>query len=647
MGRMEELVKILNQYAKEYYELDNPTVSDAEYDALYDELLMLENFSGIVLPDSPTKRVGGKTNSGFKQVVHKERLYSLDKTKTVEGVLEWLEKMSKSAGETVPVTLEYKYDGLTLNLSYEKGILVRACTRGDGTVGEDVTEQVKTIRNVPRSIPFQGVIDVQGEGLMPLSSLEKYNETAKVPLKNARNGVAGAIRNLDVEETARRGLVFFAYNVGFHEGISFFTQNEVHTFLHEQGFDVGEYFKVVKDYGGVEGLLSDAEVIRPTLDFLIDGMVFKADSFTLREMLGSTEKFPRWALAYKFKAEEVSTEVKDVLWQVSRTGKLNPLALLDPVDIGGVTVSRATLSNISEIKRKGIRIGDRVFVRRSGDVIPEIMGVASRGENAREVEKPIVCPVCGSPVIEKGFFLYCSNEENCAPRIVSQIEHFCAKDGLDIDGLSEKTIEQFYNEFGMRRVDGLFRLTKEDLLSLDGFKDKKAENIINSIHNSKKTTLAKFLTALGVPGVGKKAAKLLEQTFESLENVMNATVDELISIEDFGIITASQIVDFFSAKENRDLIEALLACGIEFLKEEKTEGVFSGKTVVITGVLESYKRSAAQEEVKKRGGNVSDNVSKAVNLVVVGADAGSKLDKAKKLGIEMIDEAEFLRRLQM
>ena len=646
MGRMEELVSLLNKYAKEYYELDDPTVSDAEYDALYDELVMLENFSGIVLPDSPTKRVGGKTNTGFKQVTHKERLYSLDKSKTVEGVEEWLRKINKSVEGVVPVTLEYKYDGLTLNITYENGVLVRACTRGDGVVGEDVTEQVKTIKNVPWSIPFKGEIDVQGEGLMPLSSLEKYNETAKVPLKNARNGVAGAIRNLDVEETKRRGLSFFAYNVGYHSGITFSYQHEVHSFLKEQGFNVGEYFELVEDYDLVPNLLADAEMRRPTLDYLIDGMVFKADSFALREMLGSTEKFPRWALAYKFKAEEVSTEVKGVLWQVSRTGKLNPLALLDPVDIGGVTVSRATLSNMSEIKRKGIRIGDRVFVRRSGDVIPEIMGVASRGEDAHEVEKPTICPVCGSPVIEKGYFLYCSNEENCAPRIISQLEHFCAKDGMDIDGLSEKTIEQFYNEFGLRRADELYKLKKGDLLSLEGFKEKKAENIVGSIEKSKKTTLARFLTALGVPGVGKKAAKLLEQTFGTLDRVMNATVDELISIEDFGLITASQIVDFFRAEENKSLIEALLAQGVTFLEEEKTEGVFSGKTVVITGVLERYKRSAAQEEVKKRGGNVADSVSKNVNLVIVGSDAGSKLEKAKKLGIEIIDEAEFLRLLE-
>ena len=643
MGRMEELVALLNRYAKEYYEQDNPTVSDAEYDALYDELVMLEQFGGLVLPDSPTRRVGGKPNEGFRQIRHKERLYSLDKTKTIEGVGEWIAKIGKDA--PVDLTLEYKYDGLTLNLSYEGGKLVRACTRGDGEIGEEVTEQVKTIANVPQIIPFKGEIDISGEGLMPLSSLEEYNREAKVPLKNARNGVAGAIRNLDVAETARRRLSFFAYNVGFHRGIEFQYQHEVHDFLKEQGFNVGDYFKVVRDFEEVKKLLLKAEEIRPTLDFLIDGMVFKADSFALREMLGFTEKFPRWALAFKFKAEELSTEVKEVVWQVSRTGKLNPLAVLDPVDIGGVTVSRATLSNISEIRRKGIRIGDRVFVRRSGDVIPEITGVAEAVEGAKEVEKPAVCPVCGSPVIEKGVFLYCTNEENCAPKIISKIEHFCSKEGLDIDGLSEKTIEQFYNEFGLKSPDELFTLTKDNLLSLVGFKEKKAQNIISGIEKAKHTTLTKFLTALGVPNVGKKAAKLLEQTFGTLDKLMSATVDDIASIEDFGLITASSIVDFFQTEENRLLIDKLLANGITFLTEEKTEGVFSGRTVVITGTLSSYKRSQAQEEIRKRGGNVSDSVSKQVDLVVVGEDAGSKLDKAKKLGIEIIDEAAFLKLL--
>ncbi|HCJ01696.1 MAG TPA: DNA ligase (NAD(+)) LigA [Clostridiales bacterium] len=643
MGRMEELVELLNKYAKEYYELDNPTVSDAEYDALYDELVMLEQFGGLVLPDSPTRRVGGKPNEGFRQIKHKERLYSLDKTKTIEGVGEWIAKIQKE--QPVAFTLEYKYDGLTLNLSYEGGRLMRACTRGDGEIGEEVTEQVKTIKNVPLTIPFKGEIDVSGEGLMPLSSLEEYNRDAKVPLKNARNGVAGAIRNLDVKETERRRLSFFAYNVGYHKGIEFTSQHEVHAFLIEQGFNVGDYFKVVNNFEEIKKLLEEAEIKRPTLDFLIDGMVFKVDRFDLREMLGFTEKFPRWALAYKFKAEELSTEVKDVLWQVSRTGKLNPLAVLDPVEIGGATVSRATLSNINEIRRKKIRIGDRVFVRRSGDVIPEITGVAEECEGAKEVVAPAVCPVCGSPVIEKGVFLYCSNNENCAPKIISKIEHFCSKDGLDIDGLSEKTIEQFYNEFGLKSADELFTLKKEDLLSLEGFKEKKAENVIAGIEKAKHTTLTRFLTAIGVPNIGKKAAKLLEQTFGSLDKLMQATVEDIASIEDFGLITASSVVEYFSSEENRLFIQRLLDNGITFLQEEKHEGVFSGRTVVITGTLSSYKRSAAQEEIRKRGGNVADSVSKQVDLVVVGADAGSKLDKAKKLGIEIVDEAGFLAML--
>lgn len=646
MTRMEELVELLNKYAKEYYEQDNPTVSDVEYDALYDELLTLEQFTGIVLPNSPTKRVGGNVNKAFAEVVHKERLYSLDKSKTLEGVNAWLEKMNQSDDVPPAVTLEYKYDGLTINISYENGKMVRACTRGDGVVGEDVTEQVKTIKNIPQEIPFKGEIDIQGEGVMPLSSLERYNETAKLPLKNARNGVAGAIRNIDVEETRARGLAFYAYNVGFHRGINFTSQDEVHQFLKEQGFDNGKYYRLVTDYSLIPQYLEEAELTRPNLDFLIDGMVFKINNFHLREKLGFTEKFPRWALAYKFKAEEVSTKVLDVIWQVSRTGKLNPLAILDPVDIGGVTVSRATLSNFSEIQRKKVRIGDRVFVRRSGDVIPEIMGVAEESDDAVDVCKPNVCPVCGSPVRENGFFIYCTNEENCAPRIISQIEHFCSKDGMDIEGLSEKTIEQLYNEFGMKSPKDIYDLTKGKLLELDGFKDKKADNLLQAINRSKETTVSRFITALGVPGIGKKSAKVLEQTFGTLESIMNAKVEDIFDIEDFGLITAGQLVDFFANEENKLLISALLEKGISFKKEEKNEGVFSGKVVVLTGALIHYKRSAAGAEIVKRGGDVADSVSSRVNLVVAGQDAGSKLDKAKKLGIEIIDEDAFMKLLE-
>lgn len=642
MERMLELIELLNKYAKEYYEDDNPTVTDAEYDELYDELLNLEKEFGIVLPDSPTKKVGATSNRNFKPYTHKERLYSLDKSKTKSGVHDWIKKLNKTNYGFIPLTLEYKYDGLTINLTYNKGKLVNAATRGDGTVGEIVTKQIKTIKNIPHKIPFQGYIEILGECIMRLSSLKNYNDTATVPLKNARNAAAGGIRNLDPRETAKRNLDFFIYGIGYYEDLTFRTQEEIRDFLIENGFDGSGYFKVINNENELDSLLDKAEDKRAALDFLIDGMVLKVNDLSLRDTLGYTEKFPRWALAYKFKAEEVVSRVLDVVWQVSRTGKLNPLALLEPVNIGGAEVRRATLNNYSEILRKDIKIGSNVFVRRSGDVIPEILGIAKHNPDSKPIKKPTVCPSCGSEVIEKGVFLYCSNPNECAPRIISEIEHFATKDALDIEGLSTKTVEQLYNDLNVTSVDRLYELTKEQLLTLDGFKDKKADNLINSINRSKKTTLARFLLGLGIPNVGKKAAKQLENNFKTLDALREATPMDILAINDFGEISAQAITDYFKDNANCELVESLLSKGFEFQRKIQKEGVFSGKIVVLTGSLDSFKRSAAAKIIEEKGGEVADSISARVNLVVAGSDAGSKLLKAEKLNIEIIDEAKFL-----
>ncbi len=646
MERMIELVALLNRYNQEYYEEDNPSVSDAEYDALYDELLALEK-QYFVLPDSPTRRVGGRTQKGFATVTHRERLYSLDKSKTKEGIVEWMDKVMAESGRFVPLTLEYKYDGLTLNLTYEKGHFVRAVTRGDGTTGEDVTAQAMTIRDIPRTIPFGGSVDIQGECIMRLSALKAYNETAAVPLKNARNAAAGGIRNTDVEEAAKRHLSFMAYNVGHVEGATFATQSEMHRFLQQNGFCRDQYFRLVQNGDDWKRWLDEVETIdRPKLDYLIDGMVFKVDDLALREELGVTAKFPKWAIAYKFHAEEVTSRVLDVVWQVSRTGKLNPLAVLDPVDIGGVSVSRATLSNISEIKRKDIRIGSDVFVRRSGDVIPEILGIARHNADSVEVEAPAVCPACGAPTVQKGVFVYCTNPEHCAPRVVAAIEHFASKDAMDIDGLSVKTIEQMYNDLGLRRADELYDLTKERLLTLDGFKDKKASNLLASIEKSKTTTLSRFITALAIPNVGKRTAEQMADAFGSIEGIEGATRLELMSLDDFGQVMADSVVDYFASADNRDFVASLLRKGVRIEQDtHPVEGVFANEVVVLTGALSRYKRSEAAALIKERGGKVADSVSAKVTLVVAGADAGSKLAKAEKLQIKVIDEAEFVRML--
>ena len=645
MDRMKELVSLLNKYAKEYYELDNPTISDLEYDALYYELVDLENETGIVLPDSPTKRVGGAPLKEFVPYKHKLRLYSLDKAKGYGELERYFDRLNKLLGYIPEMTVEYKYDGLTLSITYKDGELVSAATRGDGTTGETVTEQVKTIKNVPLTIPYKGEIEIQGEGIMRLSVLKKYNRTAKNPLNNARNGVAGAIRNLDPKVTARRNLTFIAYNVGYTAENLFTSQCQVHEFLIKQGFDVDEDFCTINTVEEAKNEFEKIEEKRPKLDFLIDGVVIKVNDLHVREELGFTEKFPRWALAYKFDAEETTTMLNDVVWQVSRTQKLNPLAILEPVNLMGVKVQRATLNNFSDIQKKGIKIKSRVFIRRSNDVIPEITGLAEEYEYSVEIEKPTVCPACGSPVKEEGAFLYCTNPEKCAPAVVAYLDHFAQKSAMNIDGFSEKTAELLYNEYGVKYPYQIYELTYDDLIKLDGFKEKKVENLLSSIEKSKRVDLGRFIFALGIPQIGKKTAMQIADRFQSLEKIMNVGVEELTALEDFGQIMADNVVNFFKDEEQKRIIAKLIELGVTPTSNEKKEGVFSGKIVVLTGSLKTYKRSQAAELIAERGGKTSDSVSKKVNLVIAGEEAGSKLDKAKELGIEIWDEQTFLRNL--
>ena len=644
MERMKELIALLNRYAKEYYELDNPTVSDMEYDALYYELVELEKEYGT-LPDSPTHRIGGAPLKEFIPYKHKLKLYSLDKAKGDEELEAYFIRLEKMLGFIPEMTVEHKFDGLTLSITYKGGELVTASTRGDGTTGETVTAQVKTIRSVPLTIPYKGEIEIQGEGLMRLSSLRKYNETASVPLKNARNGVAGAIRNLDPKITAKRNLDFVAYNVGYCSENIFNSQTEVHDFLIKNGFLCDDVFSVVKTVDEAKKAINKIEENRQNLDFLIDGAVLKVNKLNLREELGFTEKFPRWALAYKFEAEEVTTLLKDVVWQVSRTRKLNPLAVLEPVELMGVTVKRATLNNFSDIQKKGIKLNSRVFIRRSNDVIPEITGLAELTPESKDINKPEVCPACGAPVKEEGAFLYCTNPEKCAPAIVATLDHFAQKSCMDIDGFSEKTAELLYNEFGIKYPYQLYDLKPEDLMKLDGFKQKKAQNLINGIEKSKEVTLDRFIFALGIPTIGKKTATQLADAFGSIEKLKTATAEELCKLDDFGGVMAENVVKFFSEQENTEQIEKLFERGVKVINTENKEGIFSGKNVVLTGSLSHYTRSVAADLIKKNGGKVSDSVSKSVNLVIAGEAAGSKLEKARKLGTEIWDEAKFVEML--
>ena len=637
---MQEIVKQLNQWAYEYYVLDKPTVADTQYDALYDQLVLLEKQTGVVLPDSPTHRVGGEPLKNFVQHKHLKRLYSLDKVQSFGELQEWMQKVNKAVGE-VEFTVELKYDGLTINVTYENGNFAGAATRGNGIVGEDVTEQVKTIKTVPLSIPFKGKCELQGEGIMRLSALEKYNrEHPKDILKNARNAAAGAIRNLDPKVTAQRNLDVVFYSNGYEEGLQVHSQTQLVKFLQENGMLTNYVFKRAKTFEEVKAVINYIGEKRSSFDFLIDGVVIKINDFAVREKLGYTDKFPKWAIAYKFDAEQVTTRLNQVEWQVGRTGKLTPIGKLDAVELCGATIRRATLNNFGDILRKKLKTNALVFVRRSNDVIPEVLGAAEEG--GEEIVKPTVCPACGFPLQEVGANLYCVNAENCRPQIVARLSHYCEKGACDIEGLSDKTVNLMVDKLDVRSVADLYRLTKEQLLTLEGFKDKKAQNVVDAVEKSKNVALPQFIYALGLDNVGTVTAKDLAAMFGSVDNLQKATTEQLTSIDGIGDVVAEGIVQYFKESQNLEIIRQLKEAGINpqmHLQEKK--GPFLGKKVVLTGSLSHYTRSEASKIIESLGGEVSSTVSKTVNLVVAGEDAGSKLQKAQSLGIEIIDEQQF------
>ncbi len=641
MDRQRELIDVLNKWAYEYYVLDNPTVSDKEYDKLYDELCLLEKESGQVYPDSPTRRVGGEPIKGFEKYNHIARLYSLDKAVSLEELSAFLTRVDKGIAGQKDYTVEYKFDGLTVCLTYDKGNFVRATTRGNGVVGEDVTAQVLTISSFPLKISYQGTLEVRGEAIIRLSTLEKYNQTATEPLKNARNAAAGAIRNLDPKITKKRGVEIYFYDVNYTSDGVPMSQTNAQEFLKKEGFKVFPYFRVCHSKEEVIAAIEEVEVERKSLDVLTDGAVIKLNDGVLREELGYTDKFPRWALAYKFEAEEVTTIVKEVLWQVGRTGKLTPLALLEPVELGGATVSRATLNNFGDITRKDVKIGSRVLVRRSNEVIPEILGATEHYAESKEIEKPTACPACGSELLETGAHLFCPNRL-CVPRIVMTLDHYAGKNAMNIDGFSESTALQLVEKMGVNKPSELYRLTAEDLQKLEGFKEKKIANLLTAIEKSKTPTLDAFIYAIGIDGVGRVAAKDLAAQFKSMENLQKATLEELLGLENVGEITAKAILDYFADEINRAELTALENAGvIPTWSEEKKQGVFSGQSVVLTGTLSSYKRSEAQKLIEERGGVCQSSVTAKTTLVLAGEEAGSKLVKAQKLGIKIIGEEEF------
>ena len=646
MNRQRELVDILNKWAHEYYVLDNPTVSDKEYDALYDELRALETESGEVYPDSPTRRVGGEPIKGFEKHTHIARLFSLDKSVTEEDLSAFLTRVKKATDTEPKYTVEYKFDGLTVCLTYDKGEFKRATTRGNGVQGEDVTAQVLTIKSFPLKIGYQGTLEVRGEAVIRLSVLDEYNKTADEPLKNARNAVAGAIRNLDPKITEKRRPDIYFYDVNYRLEGGELSQTDAHEFLKREGFKVFPYFKVCKNGEEVLSAVKEIEVERRNIDVLTDGAVIKVDDPIVREEMGFTDKFPRWAMAYKFEAEEVTTLLKEVIWQVGRTGKLTPLALLEPVDLGGATVSRATLNNYGDIERKKVKLRSRVLVRRSNEVIPEILGTTEYYEDSAEVIKPCTCPACGSNLEEVGAHLFCPNRA-CTPRVVAKLDHYASKNAMNIDGFSESTAQTLVEKKGVQNFSDLYALKAEDFTDLDGFKDKKIGNLLTEIEKSKTPRLDAFLYAIGIDGVGRVAAKDLATKFKSVENLKNATVDELVLMDNVGEITAKAIAQYFQDETNLAELTALENVGVKPVwSEEKTEGVFSGESVVLTGSLTKFKRSEAQKLIEAKGGVCQSSVTAKTTLVIAGEEAGSKLEKAKKLGIKIIDEEEFIKRIE-
>ncbi|WP_415328520.1 NAD-dependent DNA ligase LigA [Clostridium perfringens] len=652
---IEELVEELNKYAYEYYVLGNSSVTDKDYDKKYYELVDLEKETGYKLPYSPTQRVGDVILPEFKKYTHKARLWSLDKAQTLEEIREWhnrnvkfLEEYNRTSDEELPplkYILTKKFDGLTINLSYdENGVLVTGATRGTGAIGEDVTAQVKTIKSIPLKIDCHDFLEIHGEAIMTTEAFEKYNSEADTPLKNLRNGAAGALRNLNVAETAKRNLSAFFYDVGYKEGAPFKTYMEMLNFIKTKGFPMDDYIRECTTLDEIQKEIDYIRDIRFDLNYDIDGLVIAIDDIRTRELLGYTVKFPKWAIAYKFEAQEATTKLLDVEWNVGRSGRVSPTAILEPVELAGVTVKRATLNNMDDIARKGVRLGAEVFVRRSNDVIPEIMGVVPESlEGKKEIEEPKVCPACGAHLVHEGVHIYCENTLGCKPQMVKTIVHFAGREAMNIAGFSEKTAEQLFEKLDIRDISDLYKLEYEKLLDLDKFGPKKAQNLLDAIEKSKDCTLEAFLYSLGIPNVGVKTAKDLVKRFESLENLEKATFEELVSVQDVGDIVARSIIEFFKEERTLKVINELLSLGVNphYEKKEVLESPFMGKTVVVTGTLENYSRTSIKEKLESLGAKVSGSVSKKTDFVIAGEAAGSKYDKAKSLGVTILSEEEF------
>ena len=657
---IEKLVKDLNYHCYRYYVLDSPVISDEEYDQLYHRLKELEERYNYILPDSPTQRIGASPLDKFKKVKHTEPMLSLDNAFSYDEVKEFEKRVKRFLGTdaVIEYTVEPKYDGLAIELTYRDGLLFRASTRGDGYEGEDVTQNIRTIKSMPLKIAevskVPAEIDIRGEVYMDIEEFEALNrereQKGESVFANPRNAAAGSVRQLDSSITAARKLHLACYGIGTVKGIEFKSQLEFFKWLEKTRFPIPSVVKLGKGIDEVIHLIREIEEKRSTFPFETDGAVIKVNDFELQRLLGVKTREPRWAIAFKFPAHQGTTRIKDIIPSVGRTGVITPIAMLEPVRIGGVTVSRSTLHNWDEIERKDIRVGDTVVVERAGDVIPHVVMVIKEKRTGKEktFHIPEKCLVCGSKIVrEEGEVAVRCVGLNCPAQVQERIRHFASRGALDIEGLGEKNVELLYSSGLVNHFVDMYRLKKEDLLKLPRFAEKSARNLIDAIERSKHITLARFLYALGILHVGEYASKLLAKNFEKLEDLYEISTERIIKIKQMGEKIASSVSDFFKDPENIKTLKTLKSLGLkitnpDFKGKEKGERPLEGLTFVITGTL-PRPRNEVEKLIESLGAHASSLVSKSTDYVIVGENPGSKLQKAQSLGVKTISYEELLK----
>ena len=652
--QVKELREKLEYYAKKYYDEDKPEITDYEYDMMMNRLKALEKeFPELITEDSLTQKVGGHVKEGFKEVVHEVPLQSLQDVFSFEELQEFnnrIRNKAKEENEELKYVVETKIDGLSMALEYVDGVFVRGATRGNGLIGEDVTDNLRTIKSIPKVLKKPETITVRGEVFIGTKGFEKLNEEQEILGKqlfaNARNAAAGSVRQLNSKITAERPLDIYIFNVQKWDKNPYNSHYDQLKYLEELGFNVNPVRILCKNQKEVEEAIKKIGEDREKLTFGIDGAVVKVDSLSFREKLGTTAKTPRWAIAYKYPPEAKETILKDIVCQVGRTGVITPMAILEPVKVAGSTISKTTLHNEDFIKEKGLKIGDTVVIQKQGDVIPEVIKVVEEKRTGKEIDffMPTTCPICKAPAIrqEGEAATRCIGIE-CPAQLLRSIVHFVSKEGMDIDGLGYKIVEQLIEKGLIKNIADIYSLTLEEIASLKKNGKKFAKNLIDSIEKSKEQDLFHLITALGIRQVGTKAAKVLAKKYKTMENLQNATFESLAETSDVGEITANNIIEFFSQEQTKDTLEKLSDAGVnmKILEEESLDNRFEGKTFVLTGSLEKYTRQEASDLIEKYGGKVSSSVSKKTSYVLAGEEAGSKLTKAQELGVTIITEEEF------